>query len=336
MDVWEDDFREPTEDERSARRMVAIAISLINARRPVTTKRLRRDFYPNMGDEAFRKAYQRDRKRLSAAGLTIVRNDLPTGEPAWEIDGAAAYADGDALTPEDALFLNCLLLPSASDPSFPYARDLHMALTKLDRSFTDPQVARIPPEARNRNRQLGIIETCMAHHHAARISYVRSDGTATQRTIVPWGLFPLRATTYMVGPRLVDDMLLEPHVYNLDRMQAVRELSGTTYHVPMDFDVLQYIRLPFQLGEYKYTATFAVPIIRMSDVRAAVADHGTWTVGGQGAPTVSIPVADEDAAAAWSIAEGIRPLSPPDLADAWRRRLVAVIGGKDPTEEEGA
>ena len=326
MDAWDDEFREPTEDERSARRAVALTVALFNARNSMTTKRIRSEFYPHMGDEAFRKAYQRDRKRLAAAGVSIIRDDLPTGDAAWTIDGAVTYADDKAITAEDALLLSCLLFPLASDPSFPYAHDLRLALAKLDRTFSGNPAPYIPPQSRARSRQLSSIEACLANHHAAHISYTRADGSQTQRDIVPWGLFPLRDTTYLVAPRIVGDDLDEPHVYNLNRMKSVRELTKHTYRVPDDFDVLEYVRLPFQLGDFQYEAAFLVPTPRLSDVRKSVADHGTWEDTPKGS-VVRISVADEQVASTWAIAEGVVPLSPSSLVNTWRNRLSIAAEG---------
>lgn len=324
MDVWDDDFREPTEDERTARRVVALAIALTNARRPVTTSHIRIDFYPELGDEAFRKAYQRDRARLGATGLSVVRHDLPTGEAAWQIDKDASFVGGSDLTPEDALYLDCLLLPLAADPTLPFAHDLRLALTKIDRSFSGDSVAPIPPEARVRNRQLERLETCLSHRHAARVSYERSDGSRTDRTIVPLGLFHLRSTTYLVASRLLDQTdgkhLQEPHVYNLDRFHSVREIANKTYPMPPDFSVRDYIRLPFQLGPTIYEAEFCVPAGRLTDVRKSVANRGIWR-DENGTMFVRLAVADEEAAGAWAIAEGLRPTMPESLVSEWNRRL---------------
>ena len=141
------------------------------------------------------------------------------------------------------------------------------------------------------------IESCIVGHHAAHIGYTRADGSRTERTIVPWGLFPFRSTTYLVAPRLLDGALQEAHVYNLDRMGSVRELGGREYPIPDGFDVRDYIRLPFQLGESLYDADFQVSARRLADVREAVAGSGVWQEGPEGA-VVRISVADEEAAVA--------------------------------------
>ena len=94
MDTW-DDFTEPTEDERSARRIVALAVTLINARQPLTTERVRSEFYADLGYEAFRKAFLRDRKRLASTGIAVIREDLPTGQVGWTVDATSSYAEED-------------------------------------------------------------------------------------------------------------------------------------------------------------------------------------------------------------------------------------------------
>ena len=323
MDTIEDTFREPTEDERSARRIVALAIALINARRPITTEYVRTEFYPDMGDEAFRKAYLRDRARLRTAGIEVVRADLPSGETAWGVDEGRSYARDDKLTAADALVLDCLLLPIASDPTFPYANDLRLALTKIDRSFVGDTAVPIPPEARVRNRQLGMMEACITARHAARVLYERADGTRTERTIVPMGLFPLRETTYVVAARLSEGGLEEPHVYNMERMYSVQELKRQTYPLPAGFNVRDYVKLPFQLGETLYEATFEIPDNRRNELGDELGSRVIQT-GAEGRHVACLPVADEEVAGAWAIAKGLRPLEPDSLVASWRNRLQAT------------
>lgn len=327
MDAWDDSFREPTEDERTARRMAALAVRLINARHPVTTATIREEFYPSLADEAFRKAYRRDRERLASTGIVVTRADLPTGDAAWQIDEGTSFVRNSELTPEDALVLDCLLLPIAADPSFPYANDLRIALTKIDRSFVETSAPAIPPDARSRSKQLSQIEGCMVRRHAAQVTYERADGSRTTRSIIPYGLFPLRNTTYLVAARLNDEVVEEPHVYNMDRMRSVRELKRVTYPIPADFDVRDFVKLPFQLGPRLYVATFEVPPHRMADVREHVAQRGTWEGN-----TVSVDVANEDAAAAWALAEGIRPYSPASLVEAWKGRVTRWLANNDREE----
>lgn len=306
MDGLDESFREPTTDEIVARRILSLAISLTNARVGRTTGELRRDFYPDLTDAAFRKAFRRDRERLETAGIVLREAGRRDNQTCWEIDEEASFVIEDSLTPDDALALDFLLLPVASDPTFPFARDLRHALAKIDRGFDGTSTAELPPEARARNNFLTRIEDCLARRCACRITYERADGSSTTRVVAPYGLFNLNEDTYLVAARLDDEgEAMRPHTYNLARVHAMRELSRTTYEIPVDFCVDDFRRLPFQLGETRFVATFENPDTK---------------------ETINEAVADAGGAAAWAISEGLVVVSPPSLRDIWRQRLEIAAG----------
>lgn len=308
MDAWDEDFREPTEDERSARRVLSVAIALINARRPLTMVEIHREFYPEMSDPTFRKTFQRDRERLVLAGLSLCHGPKVDGMDTWVVDAESSFVRDNPLDEQDALVLDLLLLPLASDPAFPYARDLRLALNKIDRSFDGSSLAVIPPEARRRNNNISRLEDCMSSRHLARIRYRRQDGSETDRVVAPLGFFFLNASTYMVAAQ-VDGFgeLVDPHTYNLDRMISVREQTRRGFLPPPDFDVRDFILLPFQIGDKLYTATF-------------VSEDGVTRIEG---------VCDEGMAASWAIAQGLRPVEPTSLVERWHAQLEAAAKGWD-------
>lgn len=306
MDDWDKSYREPTEDERSARRALALAIALINARVPLSTTRIRRDFYEGMSDASFRKTFQRDRRRLVMAGLCLRNGPKDADIATWELDEESSFVKENLLTQQDALTLDFLLLPLASDPSYPYARDLRLALNKIDRSFDGTSAAQIPPAARERNNNISRLEDCMSASHAAQVAYRRADGTETTRVLAPYGFFFLRSNSYMVAARMGEDDRGEPpHTYNLDRVLSVRELPRVGYTLPADFDVRDYIRFPFQMGNRLYDAEF-------------ILEDGS---------VLNTYVCDEELAVVWAVAEGMRPVSPASLVLAWRRHLEAFVKG---------
>ncbi len=307
MDDWGDDFREPTEQERSARRVLSLAITLINARRPLSSTEIHREFYAELSDATFRKTFLRDRERLVMAGLILRNGPKVDDVQTWEVDEQSSFAKTNLLTEEDALTLDLLLLPLASDPSFPYARDLRLALTKIDRSFDGFSSAAIPPEARKRNNNISRLEDCMTARHPARIVYQKADGTQTDRLVAPLGFFYLNGITYMVAMRMDQGEECEerPHTYNLSRVIHVYEKPRNTFVRPLDFDVRDYILLPFQMGAVRYTATF-----EMSD-----------------GSIIKEAVCNEDMAAAWAISEGAKPLFPETLVDVWKSRLMSIAEG---------
>lgn len=307
MDAWNDDFEEPTEDERSARRVLAVAIAFTNARRALSMPEIHREFYPGLSDATFRRTFLRDRERLAMAGMFLESGPTVDGYSTWKVDEESSFVTENPLSQEDALVLDLMLLPLASDPSFPYSRDLRHALTKIDRSFDGSSRASIPPEARKRNNNISKLEDCMTACHPARVVYTKADGTSTQRILAPYGFFFLNGSTYMVAARLDDDARADvpPHTYNLERVSSVKELARKTYERPLDFDVRDYIKLPFQMGPKRYTAMFMMP------------DGHTFRA----------PVNDTDAAASWAIAKGARPLEPQVLVREWSDSLKLMAEG---------
>lgn len=328
MDTWDDDFREPTEDERTARRALGVAIALINSSAPLSTTQLRRDFYPDLGDAAFKKAFQRDRTRLALGGVVIQSAGSRGDEQTWLVDEERSFVRDYHLTPEDALTLDCMLLPLAADPSFPFARDLRMALTKIDRSFGNPSVAVLPPSARKRNNNLTRIEDCMIQGHPASILYTRADGSELKRTVSPYGLFVFRDKTYLVAPETDDDgtALGDPHTFLVDRIRSVKPIVRASYQTPLDFDVRDYQLLPFQMGDSIYEATFLVPTNRLQDLRMRLGSQVEWGDVDEG-NVLRTTVSHESNAASWAIAEGVRPIAPESLVREWRHILLDACEG---------
>lgn len=302
MDILDDDFREPTENERSARRVLALAVAFVNARVPLSQRTIQREFYPDMTDKTFRKSFLRDRERLAVAGLSLINGPADGRTVTWMVDAESSFVKENLLNEEDALTLDFLLLPLASDPSFPYARDLRLALAKIDRSFDGGSMATIPPEARRRNSNITRLEDCMTARHTARITYTRADGSQSIRTVAPLGFFFLNNHTYMVALRTDTQETESPHTYNLDRVAKVTENSRSTFTPPADFDVRDFILLPFQMGEPLYEATFEL-------------------ASGE---IVREKVCSQSMAVTWAIATGAAPLEPLELRNALIHMLSCV------------
>lgn len=296
-------FKEPTTEMRTARRVLSLAIALTNSRSSWPTSKIRADFYPDYSDSAFKKAFKRDRERLEAAGIVIITTGRMKNEAMWAVDEKASYASDDGLSPDDALVLDFLLLPIAADPAFPYAQDLRVALAKIDRAFDGTSTASIPAKVRSRNVFLSRVEKSLLDRHAIRVEYTRADGSGVTRDLFPYGLFYLNGETYMVAADAEHDEVA--HTYNLARIVSLKDLSSRHYEVPEDFDIRDFILLPFQLGPTIYEGEFFDP---------STGEH------------ISHEVADEDVAAAWAISEGLVPISPQTLKDVWKRRLVKASG----------
>ncbi len=315
-------------NDREARRLLELAIAFDNATHPMTSTEVNTKYYPDLSAESFRKAFIRDRRKLALCGLVIKRTNKQPDEPLWVADAEASFAPANALTQKEALVLDLACAPLASDPSFPYGNDLRMALTKIDRSFSGASMARISPKAKQRSTLLTKIESCFTHQHAANITYDKADGARIERTVGVMGFFTLRRNTYFVGQTLSKGgvpVTGQVRTYRLSRLASVSELAKVSYVVPPDFDVDDYKRLPFQLGDTTCVGRMRTPVPVPADMRALIHQYGSNITSNDDCITWECEISDVALAASWCIAGRTMPLQPQELVCAWRTTLEGVL-----------
>ena len=321
-----------SEDEAVAERVTSLALLFMNAHHPMPTATVLAQTYPTLARDSAERAFSRDRARLRSCGISVRSVRLADGTPAYAADEESSFADGGALSARDALFVDMACRPLLGDPSFPYAADLRMALAKLGRCFDDRLGvggAGLEDDAgRAAAPCLPVLFDCLLSCHACRISYRDARGRESERDVAPLGMFGLRGTTYVVAAAMEGTRLREGEMrtFNASRVRSARELRGICFEVPEDFFVEDYIRLPFQMGPTVCEATFLVPPERERDLRRQVQASGSFSRSEQGL-VLAAPAADVDAAAAWAVGEGLRPLSPEGLVSAWRRVLREACHG---------
>lgn len=313
-----------TRDDERARRICSLALEFMNARAPLASSEVARSFYPGLSPDSFRRAFSRDRTALAACGVMVRELPVSGGESSWAVDEEGSYAQGAELEPLEAAALDVACQPLLESSSFPLAGDLRLALAKLTRAFAEASAVSAPP--RPEGRAFRELRSCLVGGHAAQATYTDAQGTTTERTIAPYGLFELRGVRYLVAGRLDEQGLpIEggERTYRVDRFASVRPLPSVPAPVPPDFCVEDWRRLPFQIGPSRALARFEVPAGREEDLERAAGSQGT--VGQEGGRTVwSVSVSDMDAAASWAVAMGLRPVSPDELVGSWRRLLEGV------------
>ena len=313
-----------TRDDERARRICSLALEFMNARGPVSSSAIARAFYPTLSADSFRRAFSRDRETLAACGI-VVEECMRTDEgSSWRMR-EDLFATGVELEPLEAATLEVACAPLLGDASFPLADDLRLALAKISRSFAETSVVSVPRQ--EESRAFSTLRTCLMNAHAAQVSYVDAQGRQSDRTIVPYGLFELRGRRYLVADGIDAATLQtkdELRVYRIDRFLAAEELTKTTYRVPEDFSVEDWRRLPFQIGGEKTDVTFLVPAEREQDVRRASLGQGSF-VKKDGGLHWSVGACSIDEAASWAVAEGIVPVFPEALVNAWTAKLEGVV-----------
>lgn len=305
-----DEYPSLTSDDEQARRLCSLAIAFSNAQSPLSSTEIHTTYYPDLNDDSFRKKFSRDREKLVECGLVVLSTGQDERGSLWQAD-VSSFADSSSISADDALMLDVLCTQLVADPTFAYREELRLALAKIDHAFGALTAARLTPAQHEVSVAMKTMLSCMEHGHLASISYIDAKGARSERSVAPYGHFGLRGNNYFVcaqedpsnGQQLMRTL-------RVDRIMKARE-TATTFAVPEDFSVDDYIVLPFQLGPTRVTARLAVTSSTDSDDladldrRASTDADGVRTVG----------VNDLMAAARWSLAAGVRPLAPTALVE---------------------
>jgi len=332
-DAFDTDEQHLSADERQARRVLALALEFMNARGPLAGRSIHESFYPDRTSEAARKAFRRDREVLALCGLAVVRTEAPGADDdsLWTVDQASSYVTAPALSAEDAAMVDIVCSASVGDPSFPFGPELRLALAKINPSFDADGATRtaLPADSGSDARTL---QHCLVARHAARCTYTDAAGQESARDLAPLGLFGIQDRSYVVAARLAEGVPSSgevaladepPHTYRIDRFGSVSELARVSFAPPADFDVDDYLVLPFQIGEEQVAARFLVPDASEPDVRRDARNQGMWEHVDDGW-LWEVPARDAQAASAWAIERGIVPAEAGDVAKAYRSLLEGV------------
>ena len=318
-------------DDLRGERAAAIALYFTNAKAPVPTSAINDRFYADLSEDNRRKTFSRDRGLLADIGFLVREagsRPLPGGgtEKLWEADEEANFAHGVELGALEAVALDVACQPLLEDPGFMLGGALRRALAKIDRTYGNAEQA-IETNAPQVDAVATTLQGCIEEGVAAKLRYRDAEGRESERLFAPLGTFSLREHAYAVG-----DMVLEGNarrVLRLDRIQSI-ERTDRRHDAPAGFDVNDYRKLPFQIGETLLEGVFLVPEDRAGYLRRESLGKGSFTRepsvdGGSGPLTWRVDVSSIDDAACWAVAHGIRPLEPESLAEAWARCLEGVI-----------
>ena len=330
-------------DETMAERLASLALLFMNTRHPVTSEYILQTLYydhdnydgnhePNLKDiETAKKTFSRDRKRLATCGIHIHSVTLSDGTNAYQVDEQSSFAESGVLSTRDAFVLDMVCQPLLNDPSFPYAADLRLALAKIDRSFqsssalTAQRTFEKQAQQNHLTKAASIVRSSYMALHACHIVYSDAHGVASERDIAPFGIFGLRNSIYVVAASVENKQINaeKMRTFNLARILKARELSSISFQIPVDFDLQEFVRLPFQIGPVRYDGAFLVPDRFESDLRQIVGSSGVFSPSEKGL-VLKTAISSEKDAARWSIAWNLIPLEPSSLVATWRKIVRAA------------
>lgn len=304
-----------------ARRLAELALTFSNAEGPLTSEEVQRTFYPELDAPSFRRAFLRDREKLSLCGLVIQKVSSSSRTASWVVNDSLSYALPDLLGEDDAKAITTLCSPLAEDPATPYGNDLRHALAKINRNFADSGNAGVNASGA-RSKVLSEAEACAARHHACTMYYKTASGQSRELTVAIYGFFTIRGNTYFVGPLLDDEHVVQDsiHTYRIDRIASLREERNLSYTIPPAFDVAQYVLPPFAIGPCIYKASFRITPAALRNAGNTIAHYGLYDKG-----IWTVPVSDERAAASWAVAQAMIPLNPESLVVSWKGILRGAV-----------
>ena len=323
MPAQEESFIDVNKIDRYASRVFTLAVKFFGSSAAVPSSTIRAELYSDLDDRSFSRQFLRDRNMLASLGMVI--NEVPTADndTLWVVDERTSYVQGEGISLQDARILYVLCHDLVYDLAFPYRDELRVALIKIAQIY---QTAAIPSSNRadTADRKiLAALVAAMDSHEALEVRYVDAKGQSSKRLLAPLGSFGLRDHTYFVASRIERDGSLVPdsvRTYRLDRFTHVAAARPSiSYQVPEDFSVRDYIRLPFQIGEFEGMARIALgtdpssEVLRAADTAGALED-GVWEV----------PFSSSVALAAWCIANKVAPVAPNALVEAYEHAVGAA------------
>jgi len=322
-----DEWREPRQDELTARRIASLLIAFEHATVPLTSTDIQREFYPDTSFESFKRLFLKDRDRLARCGVVVERHSAGNAPEAalWQLNRQATLTDQIPLTQREATVLSIVCLRLVEDPSFPYREDLRVALAKVDRTYGHLTAARLS-ERPKVPRPVEAIVSAMNDRHAVDATYRFADGRSTRRTLAPFGSFGLHGHLYFVAAPVErgHGVCGPAHTYRADRFSSAKEVATERFSVPDDFSLADHARLPFQMGPDDLTVRFLVGDDANPDVMEQVRSTGATTRDERGL-VWEVGAFDAHVAATYAIAWGIAPLSPTEVTDAWRATLEGAL-----------
>ena len=300
-------------------RLVNLTVALLEARRPMTFQDIRRRtrYYQQSDAESARRMFERDKDDLRRLGVPVETRSLDAfdTEQGYIVE-RGAYELPDVDLDADEVAALAVALQLAGD-----ATD-RLGLTKLVARAPDPSGAAPTPPARVtlEAEVLDDLADPLVEHRAVAFGYRTATGTATTRTVDPYGVVQRRGAWYLVGRDHDRDAL---RAFRLDRCTTRLRPTGDAgaFAPPDDLDVRAAVQGP-ATGEVAASVAVA-PGARWEAERQGGLERGEQV---DGWPVYRFDGVDADRLTTWVLGLGAQAvvIAPPTLVEEVTRRLRSL------------
>ena len=314
-------------------RLVNLALFLGAQDRPVTAEGCRREvegYDEHQDDAAFARMFERDKDTLRESGivLEVSRDESPE---TYALDRDATFAQSVELSPDARSALLAAGAALSLDPAFPHGDALRTALLKLGATGADPSPALHAPTAPDAGVDAGATVATLVdaatRRKRARFAYRDAAGRGSRRTFEPFGLFLRAGSWYVVGRDTDKDALRTFAVRRMSDLSVESARPKTPdFDRPGDFDVADFVRLPFQYGPGDLIAELEFESETSWRAERLARGRGTLETREDGAVVWRVRVGDPDRLLGWIIEHGpgIRIAGPGPLVERLRLGIGEV------------
>jgi proteasome accessory factor B len=290
---------------RRIERLINLVAALLESTRPLTAEQIRSSIagYQRESQDAFRRAFERDKKELRDMGIPIevVQTDPFGVDPdGYTIPKARYYLPQIDLEPDELTALKI-----AADAVLGTGEEAESGFLKL--SFDAQALPWSGPgliagaDLAAEEPNLSAIYGAWSEHRVVGFDYETAAGDRSHRVVEPYGLIYRRGHWYLVGrDRDRDDV----RSFKVTRMAGRVKSNGERFEPPEDFDARGHLsQEAWEIGD-----TQAVALVRFHPSMRWWADQNMANLQGRtvedGSLEIELPVANLDALISWAIGFG--------------------------------
>lgn len=277
--------------------------------------------------DSMRRKFIRDKNELEKQGFFIVcdENDL------YHVDANASYTVPVGLNDAQASLLRYACCSLLEDPSYLFKEDLRMALIKLSDELDAPDM--LPffnkntlPASEHSTSDFSRICHAISNRKTLHFSYVDAYGNKSSRTANPFGAYTHEKYFYLVA---YDCQRKAQRCFRFDRMSDIHE--NNKHKSPdfeaEDFNVNDWISLPFQIGDKKFKATIYFANSVAWKAQRFSSHSGNLQQNSNGSCEWSVYAKSIEGLVSWCISNGsgIWPIFPEEAKEVYRHKLKDVL-----------